>query len=78
MKICSQLHSFLYTQNKILPSNGILLYGVLIPKLLNKSFASWSFTNFDFLTPHSVHLRILEFKFLVFYTLHNKLACFVL
>ena len=29
--------------------NGILLKGVLIPKLLNKPFASCSFTNLDFL-----------------------------
>ena len=32
-------------------SNGILLNGVLMPKLLNKPFASYSFTNLDFLIP---------------------------
>ena len=35
--------------------NGILLKGVLIPKLLNKPFASCSFTNLDFLIPQTEH-----------------------
>ena len=30
-------------------NSGILLHGVLIPKLLNKPFASCCFTNLDFL-----------------------------
>ena len=34
-------------QNKTF-NNGILLKGVLIPKLLNKPFASCSFKNLDF------------------------------
>ena len=37
------------------PSNGILLKGVLIPKLLNNPSASCSFINFDFLLPHTAH-----------------------
>ena len=41
-------------QNKTF-NNGILLKGVLIPKLLNKSFASCSFKNLDFLIPQTEH-----------------------
>ena len=41
-------------QNKTF-NNGILLKGVLIPKLLNKSSASCSFKNIDFLTPQMEH-----------------------
>ena len=58
-------------------NNGILLEGVLIPKLLSNPFASCFFTNLDFLIPHSAHfdcmislqffvLKIFEFKFSVF------------
>ena len=65
-------------QNKT-PNNGILLKGVLIPKLLSNHFASRSFTNLDFLNRHSVHfdciinlpffvLKIFEF-FYKFYTI---------
>ena len=36
-------------------NNGILLEGVLIPKLLNKPFAFCSFKNLDFLTPQTEH-----------------------
>ena len=36
-------------------NNGILLKGVLIPKLLNKPFASCSFKNLDFLIPQKEH-----------------------
>ena len=57
--------------------NGILLKGVLIYKLLKNPFASCSFTNLDFLFPHSVHFdciinvpffvsKIFESKFIVF------------
>ena len=38
-------------------SNRILVNGVLIPKLLNKSFASCSFTNLDFLIPQTGHFN---------------------
>ena len=33
----------------------MVLNGVLIPKLLNKPFASYSFTNLDFLVPQAEH-----------------------
>ena len=38
-------------------NNGILLKGVLIHKLLNKPFASCSFTNLDFLIPQTKHFH---------------------
>ena len=77
VKFCSQFYSFYTPLNKTLNS-GILLNGVLIPKLLNNPFASCSFTNLDFLIPQSAHfdciisppffaLKIFEFKFLVFF-----------
>ena len=58
-------------------NNGISLNSNLIPKLLSNPFASYSFTNLDFLIPHSAHfecminllfpvLKIFEFKFFVF------------
>ena len=76
VKICSQLHSFLFTQNKTF-NNGILLNGVLIPKSLNETFASCFLTNRDFLFQHSAHfdciinlpffvLKIFGFRFSVF------------
>ena len=37
------------------PNNGILLNGILKPKLLNVAFASCSFINLDFLRPHAAH-----------------------
>ena len=37
------------------PSNGILLDGVLKPRLLNSHFASCSSINLDFLLPHTAH-----------------------
>ena len=43
------------TQNKTSPNIGILLKGVLIPRLLNNAFASCFLINFDFLEPHIVH-----------------------
>ena len=36
-------------------NNGILLKGVLIPKLLNNPFAFCSFINLDSLLPHTAH-----------------------
>ena len=35
------------------PNNGTLFNRVLRPKLLNNLFASCSFTNLDFLLPHT-------------------------
>ena len=70
-------------QNKTF-TDGILLKGVLIPKLLNKPFASCSFTNLDFLIPRTEHFDYISnllffvltilgqyFQYL-FYTLRNK------
>ena len=37
-----------YSQNKISPNSGILLKGVLRPRLLNNHFASCFLINFDF------------------------------
>ena len=37
------------------PNNGILFNSVLRPKLLNNSFASCFFINFDFLLLHKAH-----------------------
>ena len=56
----------------------MVLNGVLIPKLLNKTFASYSFTNLDFLILQAGHfdciinlpffiLKIFEFKFSVLF-----------
>ena len=42
-------------KNKISPNNRILFNGVLIPKLLNNTFAHCSLKNFDFLLPHMAH-----------------------
>ena len=58
-------------------NNGILLNGILIPKLLSNPFASCSLKNVDFSIPHSAHfdcsihlpffvLKIFESKFSVF------------
>ena len=38
-------------------NNGILLNGVLRPKLLNNPFVSCSFINFDFLLTHIAHFN---------------------
>ena len=65
----------------------MLLKDLLVPKLLNNPFASCSFTNLDFVFPHSVHLdciinlpffvlKIFRFKFSLFsYALSNKFSC---
>ena len=37
------------------PNNGILLRGVLIPKLLKNPSASCSFINLNFLMSHTAH-----------------------
>ena len=67
-----------------------VLSGVLIPKLISNPLASCSCINLDFLIPQIQHLnfiivllffvlKILAAKFsgFFFYTLHNKLACFI-
>ena len=61
---------FLYGQSKTSSNNGILLKGVLIPKLLSNSFASCSLINFDFLLPHRAHFdNTIVLPLLVFETL---------
>ena len=53
--------------NKRSPNNGILLNGVLIPKLLNNPSASCSFINLDFLLPQIAHFDdSINLPFLVF------------
>ena len=54
------------------PNNGILLNGVLRPKLLNIPFASYYFINLDFLLLHTAHFDDnialdLHFFFFVFF-----------
>ena len=69
-------------QNKISPSIGTLLSGVLIPNLFNNQFASWILINLDFLLPHIAQFdsiialpllvpKIFGFMFSVFF-LHFK------
>ena len=72
----------------ISPVNGILLNGVLRPKLLNNPFASCLLINLDFLLTHIAHfdnsvvLLLLVFKTIgfmlsvFFYTLNNMIALF--
>ena len=40
-----------------MPNKGILLNGVLIPKLLKDPFASCFLINFDFLLPHKAQFH---------------------
>ena len=68
------------------PNNGILLNGILRPKLFNILFPSRSFINLDFLLSHKAHfdnnivLPLLVFETLRFilylfvYTLNNKIT----
>ena len=59
------------------PNNGILLKGVLRPKLLNNPFDSCSFTNLDFLLPHTAHFNDnIDLRFLVFKTFESKFSFF--
>ena len=72
------------------PNNGILLNGILRPKLLNIHFDSCSFINFDFLLPHTTHIddnvvlpllifETLGFRFFIFFcTLNNMPTCFIM
>ena len=73
-------------QNKISPSTGILLNGVLMPKLLNNPFASCFLINLDFLLPHITHFDIMtSLPLLVLetcgsiasYTLSNTIPFFI-
>ena len=51
------------------PNNGILLVGVLRPKLLNNPFASCFIINLDFLLSHTAHFdNNIVLPFLVFNT----------
>ena len=53
-------------QNKTSPNIGILLKGVLIPRLLNNPFASCFLINLDFLVLHTGHFgNIIVLPFLV-------------
>ena len=78
----------LYIQNKVSPNIGILLKGVLRPKLLNNPFASCFLINLDFLLRYIAHfdnnivLPLLVFETtgsmfsVFFYTLKSKMALF--
>ena len=56
------------TKNKTSPNNGILLKGVLIPRLLNNPFASCFLINLDFLIPHIAHVdNIIVLPLLVYH-----------
>ena len=46
-------------ENKILPINGILFNGVLIPNLLNNLLASWYLMNLDFFIPQITQCHII-------------------
>ena len=57
------------------PNNGILLNGVLRPKLLNNIFASCSFINLHFLLLHTAHFDDnIVLPVLVFNTLEFTLS----
>ena len=61
------------------PSNGILLDGVLRTKLLNIPFPSCSFTNPDFLLPHTAHFdNNVVLTFFVFNTFGSTFSVFFL
>ena len=57
------------------PNNRILFNGVLTPKQLSNPFASCSFTNLDFLLPHTAHFDDnIGLPFLVFNTFQSTLS----
>ena len=73
------------------PNNGILLYDVLKPKLLNVLFASCSFIDLDLSLPHAARfddnivLPFLVFNkfestyfFSFFYISNNMSTCFIM
>ena len=60
-------------------NNGILLNGVLRPKLLNNPFVSCSFINFDFLLTHIAHFGDnTNLPFLVFHIFESIFFVFFL
>ena len=66
-------------QNKTSSNKGILLKGVLIPRLLNNPFASCFLINFDFLEPHIAHFdNIIVLPLLVAETFRSILSVFFL
>ena len=61
------------------PNNGILLNGVLRPKLLNNPFASCSFINLEFLLLHTAYFdNNIVLPFLVFNTSESTFYVFLL
>ena len=51
------------------PNNGIIVNGVLRPRLLNIPLASFSIINFDFLVPYVAHYDNSIVLLLIFKTL---------
>ena len=63
----------------MVPNNGILLNGVLSPKLLNNLFAFCSFINLDFLLLHAAHFdHNIVLPFLVFTIFESTFSVFLL
>ena len=61
----------------MLANKGILLSGVLIPKLLNNPLASCSLINIDFLLPYIAHFdKSIVLLLLVFETLEFMFSVF--
>ena len=62
-----ELHSTEMRLKKISPNTGILLKGVLIPRLFNLPLVSCFLINFDFLLSHIAHFdNIIVLPLLVF------------
>ena len=60
-------------------NTGILFKGVLIPKLLNNTFACCSSINSDFLLPHRAHFdKIILLPLVAFETFGFMLSVFYL
>ena len=72
----TELHSIAFL--KMISRNiGVLLNGVLIPKLLSNPFASCSLISFDFLLSHVAHFDyIIVLPLLVFKALEFMLSVF--
>ena len=61
---------------KISPNNGILLHGVLRPKLINIPLASCFLINLDFLVPYIAHFdNTIVLPLIVFETLKIYVFC---
>ena len=61
------------------PNNGILLNGVLRPKLLNIPLTPCFFLNLDFLLPHTAHVdENTVLSFLVFNAFESTFSAFFL